>query len=133
MDLHQALALPLPIQVICELLGVLYADRGQFRAWSEEAGNVRDRARSEHGLRELFDYGRQLAIRKRKQPADDVISRLCADGLSDDEVATNSMNLLFAGHETTGGGDRHGRLVLARQPSSAAGGGRRSGSGHPGG
>jgi cytochrome P450 len=100
-DLHQALALPLPIQVICELLGVPYADRDQFRSWSEAAGNVRDRARSEHGLRELFGYGRQLAIRKRKQPGDDVISRLCADGLSDDEVAMNSMNLLFAGHETT--------------------------------
>src|SRR5580693_8963684 len=51
-DLHQALALPLPVQVICELLGVPYADRDQFRAWSEAAGDVRDRARSEHGVRE---------------------------------------------------------------------------------
>ena len=45
-DLHQALALPLPVQVICELLGVPYADRGQFRAWSEARGNVTERARS---------------------------------------------------------------------------------------
>jgi cytochrome P450 len=49
-DLHQALALPLPIQVICELFGVPYADRDQFRAWSEAAGDVRDRVRSEQGL-----------------------------------------------------------------------------------
>ena len=56
-DLHQALALPLPVQVICELLGVPYADREQFRAWSEALGDVRDRARSEHGLGELFGYG----------------------------------------------------------------------------
>jgi cytochrome P450 len=43
-DLHQALALPLPVQVICELLGVPYADRDQLRAWSEAVGDVRDRA-----------------------------------------------------------------------------------------
>ena len=43
-DLHQALALPLPVQVICELLGVPYADRDQFRAWSEAIGDVRDPA-----------------------------------------------------------------------------------------
>jgi len=116
-DLHRALALPLPIQVICELLGVPYADRGQFRAWSEDAGNVRDRVRSEHGLRELFGYGRELAARKRKQPGDDVISRLCADGLGDDEVATNSMNLLFAGHETTVVAIGMGVLCLLANPA----------------
>jgi cytochrome P450 len=116
-DLHQALALPLPIQVICELLGVPYADRGQFRAWSEDAGNIRDRARSEHGLRELFGYGRQLAVRKRKEPGDDVISRLCSDGLDDDEVATNSMNLLFAGHETTVVAIGMGVLYLLANPA----------------
>jgi cytochrome P450 len=116
-DLHQALALPLPIQVICELLGVPYADRDQFRTWSEEAGNVRDRVRSEHGLRELFNYGRQLAIRKRKQPGDDVISRLCAEGVGDDEVAANSMNLLFAGHETTVVAIGMGVLCLLANPA----------------
>jgi len=47
----------LPIQVICELLGVPYADRAQFRAWSEAVGDVRDRARSGQGLGELFGYG----------------------------------------------------------------------------
>jgi pentalenolactone synthase len=101
-DLHARLALPLPILVICELLGVPYSDRDQFRAWAEDAGNVRDHARSEHGLAALFDYGRRLVERKRAHPGDDVISRLCAtDGVSDDEAATMSMFLLFAGHETT--------------------------------
>jgi len=116
-DLHQALALPLPIQVICELLGVPYADRDQFRAWSEDAGNVRDRDRSEHGLRQLFGYGRELAARKRERPGDDVISRLCAAGLGDDEVATNSMNLLFAGHETTVVAIGMGVLCLLANPA----------------
>jgi pentalenolactone synthase len=101
-DLHARLALPLPILVICELLGVPYADRDQFRAWAEDAGNVRDHARSERGLAALFDYGRGLVERKRAQPGDDVMTRLCAtDGVSDEEAATMSMSLLFAGHETT--------------------------------
>lgn len=100
-DLHQALALPLPVQVICELLGVPYADRDQFRAWSEAVGDLRDRTRSEQGLGELYGYGQQLVARKRQQPGDDFISRLCADDLGDDEIAMLSMGLLFAGHQTT--------------------------------
>jgi pentalenolactone synthase len=101
-DLHDALALPLPILVICELLGVPYEDRTQFRAWTEAAANTQDRARSEQGLADLFGYGKELVARKRAEPGDDVISRLCAtDGVSDDEAAMLSMALLFAGHETT--------------------------------
>ncbi|WP_199432859.1 cytochrome P450 [Qaidamihabitans albus] len=101
-DLHALLALPLPILVICELLGVPYEDRDTFRAWTQEAADIRDRARSERGLAELFGYGRRLVARKREQPGDDVISRLCAtEGVADDEIAVLSMALLFAGHETT--------------------------------
>lgn len=101
-DLHAAVAVPLPILVICELLGVPYEDRDQFRAWTADAANTRDRARSERGLAALFGYGQQLVARKRQQPGDDVISRLCAtEGVSDDEAAMLSMALLFAGHETT--------------------------------
>jgi len=101
-DLHTALALPLPILVICELLGVPYADRDQFRSWTVDVGNMRDRARSEQGLADLVAYGRRLVAFKRRNPGDDVISRLCAtEGVSDDEAAALSMSLLFAGHETT--------------------------------
>jgi pentalenolactone synthase len=101
-DLHEALALPLPIAVICELLGVPYEDRTQFRAWTQAAADVRDHSRSMQGLAELFGYGRQLVARKRREPGDDVISRLCAtEGVSDDEAAGLAMSLLFAGHETT--------------------------------
>ncbi|GEC08960.1 hypothetical cytochrome P450 [Streptomyces spinoverrucosus] len=101
-DLHAAVAVPLPILVICELLGVPYEDREQFRAWTADAANIRDRARSERGLAELFGYGQKLVARKRAAPGDDVISRLCAtEGVTDDEAAGLSMVLLFAGHETT--------------------------------
>ncbi|TNC24088.1 cytochrome P450 [Amycolatopsis alkalitolerans] len=101
-DLHAALAVPLPILVICELLGVPYADRDQFRAWTVDVANTRDRAPSERGLAELFGYSRRLVERKRADPGDDVISRLCAtEGVSDEEAAGLTMGLLFAGHETT--------------------------------
>lgn len=101
-DLHAELAVPLPILVICELLGVPYADRDRFRAWSEDAGNTRDHARSEHGLGELYAYGLRLVAAKRETPGDDVISRLCAtDDVTDEEAAGLSMAVLFAGHETT--------------------------------
>jgi pentalenolactone synthase len=101
-DLHAKLAVPLPILVICELLGVPYSDRDQFRRWTQDTANVRDHARSEHGMAELFGYSMKLVEHKRSRPDDDVISRLCAtDGVSDVEAALLSMALLFAGHETT--------------------------------
>ncbi len=101
-DLLAQLALPLPILVICELLGVPYADRDQFRRWTQDAGNVCDHERSEQGLAELYGYGIELVRHKRRYPGDDAISRLCAtEGVSDEEAAASSMHLLFAGHETT--------------------------------
>ena len=91
-DLHAALALPLPILVICELLGVPYGDRDQFHQWTEDVANVHDPGLSEHGLTELYRYGMTLVEHKRVNPADDIISRLCAtDGVTDDEVASMSM------------------------------------------
>ncbi len=101
-DLHTALAVPLPVLVICELLGVPYQDRDQFRSWTNDAANTRDHVRSELGLAALYDYGRRLVAVKRREPGDDVMSRLCTtEGVSDDEAAELSMALLFAGHETT--------------------------------
>lgn len=116
-DLNAALALPLPILVICELLGVPYEDRAQFRAWTRAAADTRDRARSEQGLAALFGYGRELVAHKRTRPGADVISRLAtADGVSDDEAAMLSMALLFAGHETTVVQLGLGALLLLSNP-----------------
>ncbi|WP_433348649.1 cytochrome P450 [Microtetraspora malaysiensis] len=118
-DLHAALALPLPIAVICELLGVPFADRGQFRQWTQSAADITDRARSEQGLAELFGYGQRLVARKRAEgdPDADVISRLAAtEGVSDDEAAAMGMFLLFAGHETTVTAIGMGTLWLLATP-----------------
>ncbi|HXA11578.1 MAG TPA: cytochrome P450 [Mycobacterium sp.] len=116
-DLHAKLALPLPILVICELLGVPYGDRDQFRTWTQDAANMVDSARSEHGLTQLYEYGMTLVDHKRAHPADDVISRLCAiDDVADDEAATAAMGLLFAGHETTVVAIGLGTLLLLTTP-----------------
>lgn len=116
-DLNAAIATPLPILVICELLGVPYEDRDRFRAWSVAAADVVDPARSAEGLGELFSYGRDLVAHKRRNPGDDVISRLCeADGVSDAEIAGLSMILLFAGHETTVVQIGYGALYLLSTP-----------------
>ena len=117
-DLVEALAVPLPVLVICELLGVPYHDRDKFRTWTRDAADIRDRTRSEHGLAELFGYGQQLVARKRAMPAGDIISRLCATpGTSDDEIAMMSMFLLFAGHETTVTAIGTGTLLLLTRPA----------------
>jgi cytochrome P450 len=117
-DFVEALAVPLPVLVICELLGVPYEDRDRFRAWTRDVADVRDRARSERGLAALFGYGQQLVARKRAHPGDDVISRLCATaGTGDDEIAMLSMFLLFAGHETTVTALGIGTLLLLTHPA----------------
>jgi len=101
-DLHAKLALPLPLLVICELLGVPYRDRDRFRVWVDAAAFADDAEESGQGMAALVDYGIGLVADKRNRPGDDVISRLCEqDDLADVEIAVLAMGLLFAGYETT--------------------------------
>ena len=101
-DLHAALAHPLPLLVICELLGVPYEDRERFAVWVDAAAFADDQELSGQGLAALIDYGMHLVGEKRSRPGDDVISRLCTeDDLEDVEIAALTMTLLFAGYETT--------------------------------
>ncbi|NUH40088.1 cytochrome P450 [Streptomyces samsunensis] len=101
-DLRRALALPLPIQVMCEWLGVPQEDKDKFGGWTQDAANVGDPVRSKQGLGELFGYCRQLVADKRQNPGDDAISRICAsEGITDNEVLGLTALLLFGGYETT--------------------------------
>jgi pentalenolactone synthase len=106
-DLHEAVSFPLPALVICELLGVPYEDRGDFRHWSEEAGRFDDHARSAAGMGALWAYVAGLVERKREHPTEDVISDLIAASDRDpatvppENVPALAASLLFAGHETT--------------------------------
>ncbi len=103
-DLHEALSFPLPVMVICQLLGVPFADREQFHIWSTDIADLHDHARARSSRKSLNAYMRGLVERKRFQPEDDVLSGLCAvenGSLSNEYIAELGAGLLFAGHETT--------------------------------
>jgi pentalenolactone synthase len=116
-DLLTSLAQPLPILVICDLLGVPYADRDRFRRWVDDAAFSPEDDVSLKGLEALLGYGMELVTAKRVNPDDDVISRLCDEpDLADFEIATLAMQLLFAGHETTVTQIWVGSLLLLTNP-----------------
>jgi cytochrome P450 len=111
-DLIDAFAFPLPIQVICELLGVPSADRDEFRTWSNTVvvGNLAGDAEHEAQLRtavgQIVGYIKQLLADKRVAPADDLLSALLnvreeGDQLSEEELLAMVFLMLIAGHETT--------------------------------
>ncbi|EOD66668.1 cytochrome P450 [Amycolatopsis vancoresmycina] len=105
-DLHEHLSFPLPVLVICELLGVPYDDRDTFRELSDRIGRMDIGAASDAALEEFACYMGRLADRKRREPGQDVVSDLVRaqagdPAIKDDDVARLAAGLLFAGHETT--------------------------------
>jgi cytochrome P450 len=106
-DFHEAVSFPLPALVICELLGVPYADRDEFRQWSRDVGNMVDAERSAAALGRLWQYLHGLVATRLDEPGDDVLSALVdahradPEGFDLDEVTKLGAGLLFAGHETT--------------------------------
>jgi cytochrome P450 len=120
-DLHDALSFPLPVLVICELLGVPYEDREDFRRWSDGAVHMGDRTAAAAAGRRLDDYIRGLIARRRRRRGEDVISDLLRarddEGrITEDEMVTLAAGLLFAGHETTVARIDLGVLLLLTQP-----------------
>jgi cytochrome P450 len=113
MDLIDDYALPLPIMVITELLGVPSADSAQFRAWSnafvaDEPFSIGESvpAWRRTALAEFSDYLRALFECKRADPQDDLVTGLvgareAGDALSADELLSTVAVLMVAGHETT--------------------------------
>ncbi|MEV6897176.1 cytochrome P450 [Amycolatopsis sp. NPDC051372] len=114
-DLMTALAAPLPVEVISEMLGVPMADRSRFAEWShalaralDPAFLVADSVLEEAGDagREFNAYFRELAAERRRNPGEDLLSDLVAvtdqgDKLTEAELLVTLTLLLVAGHETT--------------------------------
>jgi cytochrome P450 len=106
-ELVDAFAYPLPMTVICELLGVPKADRPQVRAWSEALINgqgITEEAREK--LAAFSEYLRALFEEKRRQPMEDMTTWLVqaeeeGEKLDDDELLSMVFILVVAGHVTT--------------------------------
>lgn len=125
-DLVQAFALPVPSLVICELLGVPYADHAFFQRNSSTLVNRGSSA--EAGLAaqtHLVEYLDDLIGRKLATPADDLLSLLAAEQvatgvLTRRELAVTSVLLLIAGHETTANMIALGTVALLEHPEQLA-------------
>jgi len=121
-DLLASFAFPLPITVICELLGIPVADRDDFRKWSATiVSDTVSPAVFEADAGAMIRYFMALLAAKRHEPADDLLSALIATGdegdrLSENELVSMAFLLLLAGHETTVNLIASGMLALLLNP-----------------
>ncbi|MUL41455.1 cytochrome P450 [Streptomonospora sp. PA3] len=115
-DLVADLAYPLPIRVICELLGVPLEDQEHWRRWSRSLGGP-DLETMAAGSRGLVAYIRELIAAKRAEPGEDLLSALVAhDELTEAETVSLAVSILLAGHETTVAVISAGALLVLTHP-----------------
>ncbi|MEV5598743.1 cytochrome P450 [Streptomyces sp. NPDC052496] len=125
-DLVEALAFPLPMTVICELLGVPDIERETFRVWSNELVSPTSHDASMAAARDMAAYLDDLIEAKRKAPGEDLLSALVrtsdegGDQLSRQELLGMAFLLLVAGHETTVNLIANGTRALLRHPAQLA-------------
>jgi cytochrome P450 len=112
-DLIDALAFPLPIAVICHLLGVPAEDQASFRVWGHDVATTLEpqydqaaESRTRSSELALTAYLRDLVDKRRADPDDSLLSALVAaeeegDRLSSGELVSTALLLLVAGFETT--------------------------------
>jgi len=131
MDLIEEFAYPLPVTVICQMLGVPVEDRERFKQWGLDIARGLDAIllppdsdvarRSVAARHALADYFRGLIAERRAAPRGDMLSDLIAaeeagDKLREDELLATCILLLVAGHETTVNLIGNGTLALLRHP-----------------
>jgi cytochrome P450 len=135
MDVIEDLAYPLPVTVICEMLGVPVDDHLAIRGWSADIARSLDAIglrvddsiveRGRVARRALADYFRALVPERRARPRADLLSGLLAaeeqgDKLTEPEVIAMCLLLFIAGHETTVNLIGNGTLALLRHPAELA-------------
>lgn len=120
-------ALPIPLTIIAEMLGVPVADRAKFHRYTKAVIAVASQADLLWALPQLWlfmRYVRELLQRRRADPQDDLITALlqaeeAGDTLSQDELLAMVFLLLIAGHETTVNLIGSGVLALSQHPDQA--------------
>ncbi len=133
MDFIRDFAFPLPARVIGMLLGAPTADLEAIKRWSDRlaaqiGGSVEaadNFTEAEAGLSELVAYFRALITERGRAPRDDLVSLMLraeseGETLSSEEVVSNCVLLLFAGHETTTNLLGNGLHHLLRHPDQVA-------------
>jgi len=129
MDLIEEFAYPIPVAVICEMLGVPIEDHERFKGWSIDIARGLDLIwlgpdsdvgrRSVAARQALAEYFRGLIAQRRAAPRNDLLSGLIAaeeagDKLNEMELLATCILLLIAGHETTVNLIGNGMLALLR-------------------
>ncbi|KAA5837231.1 cytochrome P450 [Saccharopolyspora hirsuta] len=124
-DLMPAYCGPLPIAVICELLGVGEADRPDFRAWTDGMLAPESPEQARDALTALHRYLLDLIAAKRADPGADFLSTLVElrdeeDRLTEDELTSAAFLVLFAGYENTVNLLGNGLVALLTDPAALA-------------
>jgi cytochrome P450 len=123
-DLVESLAVPLPMFVIAEMLGVPRSDRPRFKHWSDsliQAGGGQRSPATDASLGEMLGYFAAVLADRRRAPKDDLVSTLAfaeieGEQLSDPQILMFCITLLAAGNETTRNLISGGSLLLMRNP-----------------
>ncbi|MGH2614036.1 MAG: cytochrome P450 family protein, partial [Thermomicrobiales bacterium] len=124
MELISQFSYPLPVTVICEMLGIPPEDREKTRLWSESLLSAQTPEAQEQirqNIREFIDYLHALFAAKREEPGDDLISQLLqvevdGDRLTEDEILAMVFILFVAGHITTVNLIANGVFALLTHP-----------------
>ncbi|MFB7546806.1 cytochrome P450 [Streptomyces sp. NPDC056154] len=126
-DLVDLYALPLPVAVICRMLGVPTEDRPLFRVWSDAALSTTSLTAAEFDAsrEELRAYMAELIAQHRRSPQDDLMTALIeardgGDRLSELELVDLCVGILVAGHETTASQIPNFVLTLLDHPGQLA-------------
>lgn len=122
-DLVEQFVMPFSGLVICELLGVPFEDRDDFRSWLDAFSNTDPAAEKEieASVEALYAYIAQLIARRRAEPSDDLVSKLVRakdeeDKLTETELVEFISVLLIAGHDTVAAQLMNSIFVLLTHP-----------------